>query len=316
MDPLSDVLSISGVRGTLGARVEAGGNWATAFADVPDGAALHVVTAGTAWLTAPGRDPLELSTGDVVLVGAGIPHTLGDAPGTRGTRCDRTATARATLAGEVIALGSGPVTTRIVSLAYVCDRTVLTQVLTGLPDVVHVAATAGTCLDDTVRMLGNELATPQVATTAVLNSLVDIVLVQLFRAWTADRPAACAGTWLAMAGDPVVGPAVEELHADPARAWTTSSLAAAISVSRATLARRFPAVIGTTPAAYLTTWRMDLAAARLRQTLDPIEVIAPAVGYLSVPAFTRAFTRAHGRTPGRYRTEFRAGVQPQARAGA
>jgi hypothetical protein len=207
VDPLSDVLSISGVRGTLGARVEAGGNWATAFADVPDGAALHVVTAGTAWLTAPGRDPLELSTGDVVLVGAGIPHTLGDAPGTRGTRCDRTATARATLAGEVIALGSGPVTTRIVSLAYVCDRTVLTQVLTGLPDVVHVAATAGTCLDDTVRMLGNELATPQVATTAVLNSLVDIVLVQLFRAWTADRPAACAGTWLAMAGDPVVGPA-------------------------------------------------------------------------------------------------------------
>jgi AraC-like DNA-binding protein len=316
VDPLSDVLSVSGVRGTLGARVEAGGSWATAFDDLPDVAALHIVTAGTAWLTSPGRDPLELATGDVVLVGAGIPHTLGDAAGTWGARCDREATARATLAGEVIALGPGPVTTRIVSLAYVCDRTVLTQVLTGLPDVVHVAATVGACLDDTVRMLGDELATPRIAATAVLNSLVDIVLVQVFRAWTADRPAACAGTWLAMAGDPVVGAAVAALHSDPARGWTTSSLAAAIPVSRATLARRFPAVIGTTPAAYLTAWRMDLAAARLRRTLDPIEVIAPAVGYLSVPAFTRAFTRAHGRTPGRYRTEFRAGVQPQERAGA
>ena len=41
---------------------------------------------------------------------------------------------------------------------------------------------------------------------------------------------------------------------------TVTSVAAAIGVSRATLARRFPAQVGRTPAAYLADWRMALAA--------------------------------------------------------
>jgi transcriptional regulator GlxA family with amidase domain len=73
-------------------------------------------------------------------------------------------------------------------------------------------------------------------------------------------------------------------------------------VSRATLARRFPAATGQTPAAYLTQWRMDLAAVRLRDTHDSMEAVAAGVGYGSVPAFTRAFARAHGLPPGRYRS--------------
>jgi transcriptional regulator GlxA family with amidase domain len=98
---------------------------------------------------------------------------------------------------------------------------------------------------------------------------------------------------------------MERLHAEPARAWTTTMLASTLAVSRATLSRRFPAAIGQSPGAYLTQWRMDLAAVRLRKTQDPIEVIAGAVGYQSVPAFTRAFTRSHGTTPGRYRADSR-----------
>ncbi|WP_432570838.1 AraC family transcriptional regulator [Kineococcus sp. SYSU DK005] len=314
MDPLSEVLSVSGVRGALGNRIAAGGTWATALDDHPGGAVLHAVTAGSAWLTVPGRQALELGAGDVVLVGSGVPHTLGDTPGTSGARCDRAAAARRGRTGEVLTLGSAPPTTHVITLAYTCDRTALTQVVQGLPDLVHVAAgtgtgTAATGLDDTVRMLGNELRDPQIASTAVLNSLIDVVLVQLLRAWLASSPAACRGTWLAMTQDPVVGAALEQLHADPSRAWTTASLATAASVSRATLARRFPAVIGQTPAAYLTTWRMDLAAVRLRRGREPVEAIAAHVGYTSAPAFTRAFTRAHGQTPGRYRTQAREAAQ-------
>ncbi len=40
-------------------------------------------------------------------------------------------------------------------------------------------------------------------------------------------------------------------------------------MSRATLARRFPAAIGQSPGAYLTQWRMDFAAVRLRDTIHP-----------------------------------------------
>ena len=310
MDPMSDVLTVSGVRGALGNRTAAGGTWATALEGHSGEAALHAVTAGSAWLTVPGRQSLELGTGDVALVGSGVPHTLGDVPRTPGARCDRAAAVRRGRTGELLTVGSAPTTTHVVTLTYTCDRTALTQVMQGLPDLVHVAAGTGAVgLDDAVRMLGDELRDPQIASTAVLNSLIDVVLVQLLRAWLASRPAACRGTWLAMTQDPVVGRALEQLHADPSRAWTTASLATATSVSRATLARRFPAVIGQTPAAYLTTWRMDLAAVRLRQGREPVETIASDVGYTSVPAFTRAFTRTHGQTPGRYRTQAREAAQ-------
>lgn len=315
MDPLTDVLSVSGVRGTLGTRIEAGGSWAMTLDDRP-GAALHTITSGSAWLTVAGREPRELATGDVVLLSAGTRHSLGDAPETEAGACDRVAAAeRAT--DEVFRLGSPPVRTRIVTMHYDCDPAVRTRLLGRLPDLVHVSADTGAaCFDDVVRMLGRELAEPGIATTAVLNSLVDIMLIQLLRAWLATRPAEQRGTWLGMLGDPIVRRALELIHGDPARPWTTATLAAAIAASRATLARRFPAAIGQSPAAYLTQWRMDLAAVRLRDTDDSVEDIAAAVGYGSVPAFSRAFTRARGRAPGRYRVHARAGTQVSPRRGS
>jgi AraC-like DNA-binding protein len=301
MDLLTDVLMVSGVRGTLGTRIEAGGGWAMVLDDYP-GAAMHAVTVGSAWLTVAGREPRELAAGDVVLLPAGTRHSLGDTPGTEAGACDQAAAARARETGEAVRLGSPPVRTRIVTIHYGCDPSVRTQVLTMLPDLLHISADAGAArFDDAVRLLSRELAHPQIATTAVLNSLVDIMLIQLLRAWLVTRPAEQRGTWFGMLDDPVVRQALERIHQDPARPWTTARLASAIAVSRATLSRRFPAAIGQSPAAYLTQWRMDLAAIRLRDTHDSVEDIAAAVGYSSVPAFSRAFTRARGQAPGRYR---------------
>nr|WP_255360456.1 helix-turn-helix transcriptional regulator [Frankia sp. EI5c] len=107
----------------------------------------------------------------------------------------------------------------------------------------------------------------------------------------------------------MVGAAVAKLHGDPARAWTTEILADEVSVSRATLSRRFPAVVGEAPGAYLTRWRMDLAARRLRDTDDTLESIARSVGYTSVYAFNRAFTRIRSQPPGRYRAGARASAR-------
>ncbi len=73
-----------------------------------------------------------------------------------------------------------------------------------------------------------------------------------------------------------------------------------MSVSRATLSRRFLAVTGETPGSHLTRWRMDLAALRLRDTDDTVEAVAHAVGYS-----VYAFSRARGLAPGRYRVAAR-----------
>lgn len=51
----------------------------------------------------------------------------------------------------------------------------------------------------------------------------------------------------------------------------------------------------------MTSWRIQLAADRLRNGRDGIATIAAEVGYESEAAFNRAFKRVTGITPGRWR---------------
>lgn len=308
MDVLADILDHTGVRSTLGARIAAGSDWGSWVEPAAPNAALHAVTSGTAWFAHAGEPaPRQLLPGDVVLLPTGHAHALGaDPDGVARAIADRVTDYEQTADG-VVRIGSGPVRSHILCAHYTCDPVVTTSVLELLPDVVHVHGGADGALSDTVRLLARELAEPGPATELMLNRLVDILLVQLLRAWVAGVPADDAlPSWLRGMRDPLVGRAVALLHAEPARPWTTATLADAIAVSRTTLSRRFPAAVGETPGAYLTRWRMDLAARRLAHTDEPLEAIAESVGYSSVHAFNRAFRRARGAPPGRFRAASRA----------
>jgi AraC-like DNA-binding protein len=60
-------------------------------------------------------------------------------------------------------------------------------------------------------------------------------------------------------------------------------------------------MLGKAPIEYVTGWRMQLAADRLRNSEDNLAAIAADVGYESEAAFNRAFKRVTGTTPGRWR---------------
>ena len=306
MDLLGDALAIAGVRGTVGARIGAAGKWGTAWTKATS-AVFYAVTAGTAWITLPGKAATRLMPGDVVLLPIGTGHSLGSDPDGVVNECDHGAAERARSEGNVLRFGTGEVETQILGASYEYDPAVSTQVLASLPEFVHLRAdNGGSCLEDTVRLLGRELACPQLASAVVLNRLVDVLLVQLLRVWLARKPAEARGSWLGVLSDPLVSVAMTKLHQDPAKAWTVELLAAEMAVSRTTLARRFREVAGETPGGYLTRWRMDLAAVRLRDTDETLEAIARSVGYTSVYAFSRAFRRARLEAPGRFRSTSRA----------
>ncbi|MFF1713120.1 helix-turn-helix domain-containing protein [Streptomyces sp. NPDC058268] len=151
-------------------------------------------------------------------------------------------------------------------------------------------------------MLTAELAQPQTGTTAAINTIVDLLLIQFLRAYLTRHPQEQTGSWLAAMHDPVVRDALTRVHAQPEHPWTTTTLAAATNVSRATLSRHFRTALGQTPGAYLTQWRIDLASLHLRDTQEPIESISATVGYGSPHAFSRAFKHARGITPSQYRS--------------
>ncbi|PRY30874.1 AraC family transcriptional regulator [Pseudosporangium ferrugineum] len=300
MDLVTEVLRVSGMKGSVGARMEAGTHWHAELANYR-GIAAHAVLSGGAWLVMGDGRHVRLAAGDVVLVPPGAPHGLTDVPD--GGPSMREATVCPPRDGRTVFLGSGPARTRLFTIYYDCNHLTRTQVLDELPDPFHFQGgeSGAAYLDDIVRLLGRELARPQLATGAVIESLVDLILIQLVRGWLSGRTAQPRGTWLGWVDDPVVREAVERIHADPAADWTTTTLAASMHVSRATLARRFQTAMSRSPASYLTQWRMDLAAVDLRDTRDPVEAVAARVGYRSVPSFTRAFVRDRGMTPGAFR---------------
>ena len=87
-----------------------------------------------------------------------------------------------------------------------------------------------------------------------------------------------AWTWFGALHDPVVGPTLRTIHADPGFGWTVATLARRAGLSRAPFARRFRVHVGEPPVTYLTRGRMTVAAGRLTAG-EPIAAVARAVGY-------------------------------------
>jgi AraC-like DNA-binding protein len=137
-------------------------------------------------------------------------------------------------------------------------------------------------------------------TQAMLGRLMELLFVEVLRRHASRLPDGSKGL-LAALSDPLVGRALQLLHGDPARRWTAEELARAAGSSRTVLGERFNELLGRPPIDYLTGWRIQLAADRLRNGRDSIARIAADIGYESEPAFARAFKRVTGLTPGRWR---------------
>ena len=151
-----------------------------------------------------------------------------------------------------------------------------------------------------IPLMADEIVKDEPGQEAVLDRLLDLLLIAALRAWF-DRPEAGAPGWYRAYGDPVVGPALRLLHHDPARQWTVAALAHETGVSRAALARRFHELVGEPPMSFLAGWRIALAADLLREPGATIGSVAQQVGYGSPYALSTAFKRVRGISPKQHR---------------
>ena len=199
--------------------------------------------------------------------------------------------------------GGGGAVTKIVCGYMACDHRIARMLLAGLPPLVRVSvrgSNAGAWLESSLRYAISEARSPRPGGAGVLAKLSELLFIEVLRLAMHQQSEGRTG-WLAGLGDRVVGPALNAMHAHPARPWTLDTLAREANTSRSVLAERFQQLVGVAPMQYLAQWRMTVAAHLLCRSDAPLARIAEDVGYQTDTAFSRAFRREFGVPPAAWR---------------
>lgn len=295
MDVLTNVLETTQVRGAILSDARHSGHWGIRIDD-PKSAGFHLVTEGEAWVRLARRKPFRLLQGDLLLVPNGAPHILSSAPDSPALPVAKLTGAPLQASTEVSRSVSGG--TRMICGAF-SSETGPDPLLALLPPVLHLEAAAlqrDASLFGTVRLLVAELDRRGAGSATLIDRLLEVLFIFVVRAWADAQPEG-EGGWLGALRDRHIGRALSLLHQRPHDDWTLERLALEVGQSRAAFARRFTALVGVAPLAYLTRWRMELALRALRTTDRTLAQIADDVGYASEFALSRAFKRELGRTP-------------------
>ncbi|HET6736672.1 AraC family transcriptional regulator [Mycobacterium sp.] len=264
-------------------------------------------TYGSASIVGESSGTVWLRPGDVALTRGTEHYMFADDPTTApmivihpGQRCT-------TLSGDSLKFemsigvrtwGNSPSgATRSVICAYEGRSEVSARLLDALPTVLVLRADEW----DTplVELLSAEAGRDGPGQEAYLDRMLDLLLIAVLRTWF-DRDGNTP-TWWHAEHDPMVGPALKLIYNNPAHPWTVANLAAAVGCSRAVFARRFTEHVGEPPIAFLTSWRLALAADLLRSSQATIGAVARQVGYSTPFALSSAFKRAYGVSPATHR---------------
>jgi AraC-like DNA-binding protein len=298
-DPLSQIIELLQPRAVFSKPISGAGRWAVRYSrfDQPSFAA---VLEGSCRLAVDGQRAVTLAAGDFVLLPATPGFTLSGferalpvhvdpkllpAPngevrhGTRGGRPD------VRLLGGSFAFAS-PDQSLMVSL---------------LPAMFHVRGVER--LTRLVELVAEEARNRRAGRELVLSRLVEILLIEALRSEPAEGTPAGLLRGLS---DARLAPALRQLHAQPARAWTVPELAKTAGLSRSSFFERFNSAVGMRPMEYLLAWRMALARDLLRRRELDLATVAERVGYASSSTFSTAFSRHVGTAPRRYARAMRA----------
>jgi AraC-like DNA-binding protein len=263
----------------------------------------HLIAAGECSVELATGERRNVSAGDILLMPFAGQHKLWNGRAAEMPLADDVVRAGPLRGIWNINHGGGGQETRMVCGFLESSEFLLTPVFRTLPPLLVDRAE-----DDQVSALIKSTVSQILALTEaaapgselMLGRLMELLFVEVLRRYAMRLPASATG-WFAALNDPIVGRALQFVHRDPARRWTVDELAREAGASRTVLAERFHAVLGQAPIEYVTCWRMQLAAERIRAGSGSLAAVAADVGYDSEAAFNRAFKRVTGVTPGRWR---------------
>ncbi|SBS39182.1 HTH-type transcriptional regulator YesS [Marinomonas spartinae] len=145
-------------------------------------------------------------------------------------------------------------------------------------------------------ILLTESLQPRCGSQVVTERLAEAYLVQMLRLFIQHQKIELG--LLAGLSDTRLARAIVAIHEQPQQAWQVASLADQAGMSRSVFSGLFKSTMGMSPMAYLTSWRMRLAAQRIKNGDRNLAILSDELGYQSEAAFRRTFKKIIGVTPG------------------
>jgi AraC-like DNA-binding protein len=314
---LGDALASLQLTGALFLRAEFSSPWAL---ETSEGDALaatlvpgaqrvilfHVVLDGRLVVSLDGVEE-ELGPGDVAILPYADRHVLRSPAQARSVRLARILPPQPWQRLPALCHGGGGARTSIACGHLYSDDLLLSPVLAAMPELIVVRPENSAFrewLTTNVRFALAETEARAGAHDLLMRRLPELLFLKCLDAYARQRGPECTG-WLAAAADPIVGRALAAMHRQPAESWTLVKLARTCATSRSVLDERFRRLLGCAPMRYLTSWRLQLAARKLRTSATSVGRIAEEVGYDTVASFSRAFKRHSGVSPQLWRSRAR-----------
>ncbi|MDR2218575.1 MAG: reactive chlorine-specific transcriptional regulator RclR [Yokenella regensburgei] len=283
MDALSHLIMLNAPQGSIDKNCLLNGDW-----HLPHAAGelsvvrWHTVTQGAAWLDMPSGDALALHPATVIFLPHNSAHRLRQ---------------------------QGDIDTHIVcgSLRF---PTSARYFLTALPEVLMLAPRHNSppfhWLLSAIALLQDDALSGLPGLSALCSQQCATMMTLALRDWLRHTQ---QQHLLNLLLHPRLGKVIQTMLASPALPWTVESLAQEVHMSRASFARLFREVSGTTPLAVLAALRLQMAAQSLARERAAVASIAEAAGYASESSFHKAFAREFGCSPGEYRRRVNALAQ-------
>lgn len=301
-DPLSEVLGRMRPSSPLAQLATDHGDWCVQFQ--PHGyIKCYVVLRGTCEIAVEDGIPVALTAGDCVLLPGQRAFRLGSdltLPAVPLEIYHQQKLSRGQRATAEQSSGAGMSEVTFIGSAFTLPEPQAALLLEALPPLIHLEqATGEASLRWSLERMEQELREERPGARLMAEHLAQVFLIQALRVHL-ERVGTGQVGWLFALTDPQLSGVLGALHAEPAYLWTVQEMAERAGLSRSTFAARFREAVGLPPQAYLTRWRMLLAADRLTGGGESVADIALSLGYESEAAFSTAFKRVMGCPPRRY----------------
>jgi AraC-like DNA-binding protein len=292
MDALSSILKASRLEAMFCSQHTFRGDWGFNVVQTAN-AQFWRVSKGACSVGLPGGPAVDLQTGDIVLIPHGAPHWVANKQSTPITNFEQHfETQAARVDGEETTVAAG---------YFGFDDQQQHPFIKDLPPLLHISSYGiknQHFLEHICYLMVTELDGDKPGSQIMLKGLAEMLFISIIRTYLQQQ--APEKGFISALADPQISQALELMHQRPSEDWTVETLGKQVGMSRTLFFNRFKFLVGETPVAYLTNWRINRAKEMLASGMERVDV-AERVGYQSEAAFNRVFKMKTGVTPGRYR---------------